>query len=518
MTARYLVGDVLERLAELPDGSVDLVLTSPPFLALRSYLPDDHPDKAKELGSEATPAEYLDNLLTVTAAWRRVLAPHGSIAVELGDTYAGSGGAGGDYNPGGLREAQQRFDGSSGAKRSTRNLRTRPNQHNSTSDAGGGGWPLDKSLCMIPGLYGACLAYGVNVLTGQTSRAGRWRVRTVKAWIRTNPPVGALGDKERPATSYVVVATMARNRWFDLDSVRVPPLDKRPRRTNGPKLQEADGSKVQTANYVTRVPANDAGGPPTDWWHETDAILDAALREFTHGTSHPRTAQGIDRRTTTGKPAADGRGGGWASLDTIHAGSSSGIRGWHMRRALERAGILQTLEALDVTARGYGGAHYAVWPPELVRLLLDEMCPRRVCRTCGHPSRRLVEASRPGARDDRQRAKHANGQRPHPGRQDRAPELGWQIHRVTTGWTTCGCPGTGGLRIDGFHEGPGWRAGLVLDTFAGSGTTGAAATGLGRDCILIDLDDRNVDLARERIGLFLDVEPQDAADAEGGPT
>ena len=35
-TARYLIGDVFERMAELEDGSVDLIMTSPPFLALRS--------------------------------------------------------------------------------------------------------------------------------------------------------------------------------------------------------------------------------------------------------------------------------------------------------------------------------------------------------------------------------------------------------------------------------------------------------------------------------------------------
>jgi hypothetical protein len=37
-------------------AATDLVLSSPPFLALRSYLPPDHPDKAKEIGSEPTPA------------------------------------------------------------------------------------------------------------------------------------------------------------------------------------------------------------------------------------------------------------------------------------------------------------------------------------------------------------------------------------------------------------------------------------------------------------------------------
>src|SRR5690606_25808535 len=105
-TARYLVGDVFERMAELEDGSVDLIMTSPPFLALRSYLPADHPDKAKEIGSETSPAEYLNTLLRLTAEWGRLLAPHGSICVELGDTYAGSGGGGGDFYDGGLRAGQ----------------------------------------------------------------------------------------------------------------------------------------------------------------------------------------------------------------------------------------------------------------------------------------------------------------------------------------------------------------------------------------------------------------------------
>src|SRR5215475_4219385 len=112
MTAVYMVGDVRRVLATLEPGSVDLVLTSPPFLALRSYLPAEHPDKPAEIGSEATPGAYIDTLLDVVEACARVLAPHGTICLELGDTYSGSGGAGGDYNVGGLREGQERFDGS----------------------------------------------------------------------------------------------------------------------------------------------------------------------------------------------------------------------------------------------------------------------------------------------------------------------------------------------------------------------------------------------------------------------
>ncbi len=46
--------------------------------------------------------------------------------------------------------------------------------------------------------------------------------------------------------------------------------------------------------------------------------------------------------------------------------------------------------------------------------------------------------------------------------------------------------------------------GTILDPFGGSGTTAAVATGNGRNCISIDLDERNLDLARERVGMFLE--------------
>ena len=75
----------------------------------------------------------------------------------------------------------------------------------------------------------------------------------------------------------------------------------------------------------------------------------------------------------------------------------------------------------------------------------------------------------------------------------------------TLGWSDCAC-------ISGFaHRGEArktgndkYRRGHVLDPFAGSGTTLAAAAEQGRDATGIDLDPRNLHLARERIGLFLE--------------
>ena len=110
VTLEYRIGDVRDRLAEIPDGSIDLIVTSPPFLALRSYLPADHPDKHREIGSEPTPADFLDTMLGLSAEFARVLAPHGSICVELGDTYSGSTAGGGDHKPEGVPTKYKRGD------------------------------------------------------------------------------------------------------------------------------------------------------------------------------------------------------------------------------------------------------------------------------------------------------------------------------------------------------------------------------------------------------------------------
>ena len=94
----------------IPTGSVDLVVTSPPYFALRSYK-DAGAHYAGQIGAETTPAAFVDALLEVTRECVRVLKPTGSLWVNLGDKYAGSNGqaggpsqlAGATYSPDGTR-------------------------------------------------------------------------------------------------------------------------------------------------------------------------------------------------------------------------------------------------------------------------------------------------------------------------------------------------------------------------------------------------------------------------------
>lgn len=432
MTARYIVGDVLDVLRAMPAGSVDLVLSSPPFLALRSYLPADHPDKAKEIGAEPTPGAFIDTLLDVVGECRRVLAPHGSLCFEMGDTYAGSGGAGGDYNTNGLREGQPKFragylrndrpgrvpqDEPKAAEPGRRRFlspgvdpRYAQRGEQSMGTGAGGDWPLDKSLCLIPELLRVALVYGFNPLTGRTTP--RWRARNVVRWCRPNPPVGALGDKVRPATSDIIVACVDRNRYFDLDAVRTPASGYEG--PNGAARATASGQKPKGCLDTTNV----AGAPPLDhWWHDEETFDQDA---------------------------------------------------WH------------------IPTEPYKGSHYATWPTDLLVRPILAMCPIKVCTMCGAPSERLTE--RPGALN----SGTLRSRQPGHERANLSTVVPDVATVVTTGWTDCG------------HGS--YRKGVVLDPFGGSGTTAVVALGHGRDAILIDLDERNAELARERVGMWLEVE------------
>jgi site-specific DNA-methyltransferase (cytosine-N4-specific) len=90
-TARIVHGNARD--LPIEDGTVDLIVTSPPYLSLRSYQDGgEHYDG--QIGDEKSPAEYVDALLDATREMVRVLAPSGSIWVNLGDKYARTGGGG----------------------------------------------------------------------------------------------------------------------------------------------------------------------------------------------------------------------------------------------------------------------------------------------------------------------------------------------------------------------------------------------------------------------------------------
>lgn len=94
--------------------------------------------------------------------------------------------------------------------------------------------------------------------------------------------------------------------------------------------------------------------------------------------------------------------------------------------------------------------------------VIRSMCPARVCRTCGEPSRRIVDATRYVAGEivttDFVTAKGETRLNQHGRKESKArPGANGQntfTDRITLGWTDCG------------HDS--WRPGVVLDPFQGS--------------------------------------------------
>lgn len=426
MSITYHVGDTREVVATIPDGSVSLVACSPPFIALRSYLPANHPMKSAEIGSEPDPATFLDTLLALTAEWGRVLAQWGSIAIELGDTFASSG-SGNENNlytsgySGGRQYETQKPPGAVGTR-------------------GQDNWPRPKCLALVPQAYALSLAYGRNILTGAESPAGQWLVRNVVVWHRPNPAVGALGDKFRPSTSYIVVATRSAQRWFDLTAVRT--AHKYPDRIDKPvyvKGQTEMSMMQSSGNIMNR--GNAAGAPPLDAWFD---VCDAESARF-------------DQHDT------------WT-----------------------------------ITTQPSSLAHYAMWPPKLAERLILSMCPAEVCSVCGEPRRRVEKIDglvdnkgRPVERvnwpSGMDHVDPETGKRRHMvdgvmGGALGATSLkktGGTTTTTTLGWTDCG------------HDA--FIPGTVLDPFAGTGTTLAVADCHGRDAIGIDIDERNRDMVDARM-------------------
>lgn len=87
MNCRILTGDAFSMLPTITPGSVDCAVTSPPYWMLRAYLPKGHPLKHLELGQEKTPGEYVSNMVRVCSLVRECLASHGTLWLNVGDSY-----------------------------------------------------------------------------------------------------------------------------------------------------------------------------------------------------------------------------------------------------------------------------------------------------------------------------------------------------------------------------------------------------------------------------------------------
>ena len=188
MSARILVGDVRDRLSELPDQSVQCVVTSPPYWGLRDYGND------RQIGMERTPDQYVLQMVEVFREVWRVLADDGTLWLNLGDSYAGSG-------KGAYGDGVVRLSGKS-AKQSTSK-----GTHTGTFDKGEDGLK-PKDLVGIPWRVAFAL------------QADGWYLRQDIIWHKPNPMPESVRDRCTKAHEYLFLLTKSARYYCDSDAIK----------------------------------------------------------------------------------------------------------------------------------------------------------------------------------------------------------------------------------------------------------------------------------------------------------
>jgi DNA modification methylase len=220
-TSGHHIGDCRALLRELPDGCAQTCITSPPYWGLRDY---GHPD---QIGLEQTPEEYVAQLVAVFREVRRVLADDGTLWINLGDSYAGTGSGpqgatgqmsdraiaavrsnvtkGGPDRPGACRapargpradnNRRSTLEGSTSAQDAARNARERGR------NAAAGLKP--KDLVGIPWEVAFAL------------RADGWYLRSDIIWHKPNPMPESVRDRPTKAHEYVFLLSKGERYFYD---------------------------------------------------------------------------------------------------------------------------------------------------------------------------------------------------------------------------------------------------------------------------------------------------------------
>lgn len=172
---------------------VQMCVTSPPYFGLRSYLPDGHPDKAREIGLEQTPEEYIAGLVEVFRCVRDVLADDGTLWVNIGDSYA--------------RDSRVRWDNS---------LHTEKD------------WKVDQAMRNAPNLVRDGAGYkpkdliGIPWMLAFALRADGWYLRQDIIWHKPNPMPESVTDRCTKAHEYLFLLSKGPRYYYDHDAVKEP--------------------------------------------------------------------------------------------------------------------------------------------------------------------------------------------------------------------------------------------------------------------------------------------------------
>lgn len=193
--------DCLTGLRNLPDDSIDCCVTSPPYFNLRDY------GVSGQIGLEDTPEQYIQKLVGVFHEVRRVLAPAGTLWVNIGDCYAGSGKGAANYPDNAMKYKQGTNRGTVGRSAIVKKF---------------DGYK-SKDLIGIPWM----LAFAL--------RADGWFLRQDIIWAKPNPMPESMKDRCTKSHEYIFLLTKSPKYYFDCEAIHEKAVTSGTIPTNAPR-------------------------------------------------------------------------------------------------------------------------------------------------------------------------------------------------------------------------------------------------------------------------------------------
>ena len=292
-TTDIYTGDCLEILKQLPDGSVNCCVTSPPYYALRDYgtgewvggdpnckheaavtatsrfahSMENSPKQQtsagtdvtkyakvcpvcgavredKQIGLEETPEQYIEKLTAVFREVKRVLRLDGTLWLNIGDSYWGSGSRGFDFT-GKFTEASEIQNGSKG----TINLSNVPKLTGKQDDY------KNKDLIGIPWM----LAFAL--------RADGWYLRQDIIWAKPNPMPESVTDRCTRSHEYIFLMSKSPRYYYDYQSLKEQAVTEPQARDKNAEGYQADYAGGERFSEGMRVYGADGMRNKRDVWN-----------------------------------------------------------------------------------------------------------------------------------------------------------------------------------------------------------------------------------------------------------
>lgn len=304
MTVDIIVGDCLESLRALPDGCVQTCVTSPPYFGLRDY------GHAGQIGLEKTPDEYVAQMVQVFREVRRVLRDDGTLWLNLGDSYAGSGKGG---NPVAGKQASNKGSQSIGVlygigKTAREAAVTNVTRHD---------FPAlgikPKDLIGIPWRVAFAL------------QADGWYLRQDIIWHKPNPMPESVTDRCTKSHEYIFLLSKSAQYYYDAQAIAEPLASASIERLSQTTLDKQAGSD--------RVPGKTNGN--------MKAVYCGSGKAY------------------TGKSTKDYGSGGAQDASVTKARIVDRILSGEIVKRNKR-------DVWTVTTKPFKGAHFATFPPDLI--------------------------------------------------------------------------------------------------------------------------------------------------------